>query len=71
MASRLNIKPRKNESGERLIKRFTRKVKKLGLMEEVRERRFHTKKSDIKRRAKQRAIASRKKSEQKEKKNTN
>jgi ribosomal protein S21 len=71
MASRLNIKPRKNESGERLIKRFTRKVKKLGLMEEVRERRFHTKKSDIKRRAKQRAIARRKKSEQKEKKNTN
>ena len=71
MASRLTIKPRRNESGDRLIKRFTRKIKKLGLLEEVRERRHHTKKSDIKRRAKQRAIARRKKKEQKEKKNTN
>ena len=71
MASRLSMRPRRNESGERLIKRFRRKVKKLGLMEELRERRYHTKKSDKKRRAKQKAIARRKKQEQKEKKNTN
>jgi ribosomal protein S21 len=60
-----------NESGERLIKRFTRKIKKMGLIEEIKERRFHKKKSDVKRRAKQKAIARRKKREQKEKKNTN
>lgn len=71
MASRLTIIPRKNESGERLINRFKRKVKKLGLMDEVRERKYFTKKSDKKRRAKQKAIARRKKQEQKEKKNTN
>jgi ribosomal protein S21 len=71
MAANHIVKPRRNETGERLIRRFTRKLKKLGLLEEVRERRHHTKKSDVKRRAKQRAIARRKKKEQKEKKNTN
>ena len=71
MASNLTIKPRRNETGERLIRRFTRKIKKLGLLEEVKERRHHTKRCDAKRRAKQRAIARRKKKEQKEKKNTN
>ena len=71
MASRLTMRPRRNENGERLIKRFRRKVKKLGLLEELRERRYHTKKSDKKRIAKQKAIARRKKQEQKEKKNTN
>ena len=38
---------------------------------EIKERRFHKKKSDVKRRAKQKAIARRNKREQKEKKNTN
>jgi ribosomal protein S21 len=71
MASRIVVTPRKNESGDRMIKRFSRKVKKLGLMDEVRERRHHTKKSDVKRRAKQRAIARRKKKEQKDKNSTN
>ena len=71
MASRLTMRPRRNESGERLIKRFRRKIKKLGLLEEVRDRRYHTKKSDKKRRAKQKAIARRKKQERKEKSSTN
>jgi len=71
MATNHRVKPRRNESGERLIRRFTRKIKKLGLLEEVKERRHHTKRSDAKRRAKQKAIARRKKKEQKEKKNTN
>ena len=53
------------------VKRFTRKIKKLGLIEEIKDRRHHKKRSDVKRRAKQRAIARRKKKEQKEKKNTN
>ena len=71
MATNHKVRPRRNETGERLIRRFTRKIKKLGLLEEVKERRHHTKRSDAKRRAKQRAIARRKKKEQKEKKNTN
>jgi|TARA_R110002012_G_scaffold223619_1_gene395592 ribosomal protein S21 len=71
MAINHSVRPRRNESGERLIRRFTRKIKKLGLIEEVKERRHHTKKSDAKRRARQKAIARRKKKEQKEKKNTN
>lgn len=71
MASNVTVTPRGNESGDRLIKRFSRKIKKLGLIEEVKEKRFHTKRSDKKRRAKQKAIARRKKNEQKEKKNTN
>ena len=36
---------------ERMIKKFTRKVKKCGILEEVRERRYHTKRS-VKRRKK-------------------
>ena len=71
MAANHKVRPRRNESGERLIRRFTRKSKKLGLIEESKDRRQHTKRSDAKRRAKQRAIARRKKKEQKEKKNTN
>jgi len=71
MASNLTIRPRRNEPGERLIRRFTRKIKKLGLIEEVKDRRHHKKKSDVKRRARQKAIARRKKKEQKEKNSTN
>ena len=33
----------------KMIKKFTRKVKKCGVLEEVRERRYYTKKSDKKR----------------------
>ena len=70
MATNHKVKPRRNESGERLIRRFTRKVKKLGLLEEVKDRRHYKKPSDVRRRAKQRAIARRKKKEQKEKNST-
>jgi len=41
------------ESPEKLIRRFIRKVKKSGIMEEYRERTFHEKRSDKKRRVKQ------------------
>jgi ribosomal protein S21 len=71
MASNLTVRPRKNESADRMIKRFTRKVKKLGLIEEIKDRRHHKKKSDVKRRAKQKAIARTKKKEQKLKNSTN
>jgi len=39
---------------ERMIKKFSRKVKKSGILDEVKERRFYTKKS-IKRRLKRKA----------------
>ena len=38
----------------RMIKKFTRKVKKCGVLEEVRERRYYTKPSDKKRAEKKR-----------------
>lgn len=47
--SNVSVRPRRNESAERLIKRFTRKVKKQGLIEEVKKRRHHRKPSEIKR----------------------
>jgi small subunit ribosomal protein S21 len=42
---------RDQEQFERMVKKFTRKVKKSGVLEEVRERRYYTKPS-TKRRAK-------------------
>ena len=39
---------------ERMIKRFSKKVKKLGLMEELRDRLYYTKKSVTKRLKKKR-----------------
>ena len=55
MAKPVNVEftLRPGEHPERMIKRFIRKVKKSGVMEEIRERRFHEKKSDKNRRIKQ------------------
>jgi small subunit ribosomal protein S21 len=69
MANNLNIRPRRNENQERLIKRFLKKIKKLGIMEEVKNRREFKKPSDKKRRARQKGIARRKKEEAKRNKN--
>lgn len=69
MANNLNITPRRNENQDRLIKRFIKKTKKLGIIEEVKDRRHYKKPSDKRRRAKQRAIARRKKEEAKRNKN--
>lgn len=43
------VKIRKNEDSETLIKRFSRKVKKSGIIEEILERKYHKKRSDRKR----------------------
>ena len=43
------ITPRKNESPERMIRRFTKKVKKEGILEEVRERAYYVKPSEKRR----------------------
>jgi small subunit ribosomal protein S21 len=47
----VEIYVRDQEQFERMVKKFTRKVKKSGVLEEVRERRYYTKPSE-KRRAK-------------------
>ena len=53
-ASNLTVKPLKNnrrgkrvnDTPERMIRRFTRKVKKAGILSEVRRRRYYRKPSD-------------------------
>ena len=47
----VEIYVRDQEQFERMLKKFTRKVKKCGILDEVRERRYYTKPS-VKRRAK-------------------
>ena len=49
-AYHVQVYSRKNEATENLIKRFMRKVRKEGIMEECRERMFYEKPSDRKRR---------------------
>ena len=49
----VKIVPRKNEQPERMIRRFIKKVKKEGIIEEVRERAYYVKPSE-KRRKKRR-----------------
>jgi small subunit ribosomal protein S21 len=69
--SNLTVYPRRNENPERLVKRFNKKVKKLGIIDEVKDRRHYKKPSEVKRLAKKRAIAKRKKEEAKAKRRTN
>jgi ribosomal protein S21 len=55
MASNYKVKPRKNEDSERMIKRFIKKCKKLGIINEVRDRKQFTSKSERKRIARRKA----------------
>ena len=48
-AVNVTIKPLKKDRPEKMIRRFTRKVKKLGILEEVRKRRYYKKPSEIRR----------------------
>ena len=52
MPTNLVVKPRRNENIERAIKRFNKKVKKLGIIEEYKDKQRYMKPSDKKRRAK-------------------
>ena len=61
MPANLVIKPRGREPIERTIKRFNKKVKKLGIIEEVKERRRFVKRSEKRRRARKRSDARRRK----------
>ena len=54
-----------------MVKRFNKKVKKLGIVDEIKEKRYYIKPSEKKRLAKKRGIAKRKKEEAKAKRTTN
>ena len=41
----VEVRPKKNEDPERMIRRFIKKVKKAGIIEEVRERSYYEKPS--------------------------
>tara|TARA_Y100000034_G_scaffold31638_1_gene38683 strand:+ start:1322 stop:1519 length:198 start_codon:yes stop_codon:yes gene_type:complete len=55
MAVNVKIDLRRNETAEQLIKRFSRKVRKEGIIEECIGRMYYEKKSDKKRRLAKRA----------------
>jgi ribosomal protein S21 len=55
MATNVTVKARAGESSEKLIKRFLKQVKKFKIVEQVRDRRYYKKKSDVQRLAKQKA----------------
>ena len=48
----VEIRPRGNESIERMLKKFSRKVKKEKILEQYRDRMYYEKRSDQKRREK-------------------
>lgn len=52
----VTVVPRKNEPIEKVIKRFVRKCKKEGIIDEVRERRYYKKPSEQKREKRAKAI---------------
>jgi len=70
MACNYKVKPRKNENIERVIKRFNKKVKKLGIIDEAKERRHFIKPSERKRKTKKRSDARRRKELAKQRKQT-
>ena len=71
MATNLTIRSRRNELPDRLVKRFIKKTKKSGIIDEIKERRYYKKPSEKKREAKRRAIARQKKELAKKNKKTN
>tara|TARA_R110002020_G_scaffold139703_1_gene310665 strand:- start:1324 stop:1569 length:246 start_codon:yes stop_codon:yes gene_type:complete len=48
--SHITVVPRRNEHPDKLIKRFMRKFKKTGVLDELRDRRYYEKPSTIRRR---------------------
>ena len=45
----VEVKAKYNEPTERLIRRFIKSVKKSGIMQEIRDRRYYRKPSDVRR----------------------
>ena len=68
MATNYSVKVRPRDNIDRVIKRFIKKTKKLGIIDEVKERQRYTKPSDKKRKARKMAIRRHKKNEAKQRK---
>lgn len=68
MATNLVVYPRRNENIERVIKRFNKKVKKLGIIDDYRDKQRYMKPSEKRRRAKKRSDRRRAKELAKQKK---
>jgi len=66
----VEIVPRKNEQPERMIRRFIKKVKKEGILEEIRQRKYFVKPSEVRRKQrKERKAVMRKAQAQRDSKN--
>ena len=63
----MEVRKRKNESTENLIKRFIKKCKKVKIVEEVLERKYYKKPSELRREAHFRKLALFEKLKEKEK----
>jgi small subunit ribosomal protein S21 len=48
-AVNITVKPLKRDTPEKLIRRFRRKVKKAGILDEVKKRQYYKKPSELKR----------------------
>ena len=68
MANNYTYKVRRKDNIDRVIKRFIKKCKKLGIIDEIKDRRHFVKPSEKKRRAKERAVRRRIKEEKKRRK---
>lgn len=68
MANNYTYKVKRKDNIDRVIKRFIKKCKKLGIIDEIKDRRHFVKPSEKKRRAKERAIRRRIKEEKKRRK---
>jgi len=68
MANNYTYRVKKKDNMDRIVKRFIKKCKKLGIIDEIKERRHYTKPSEKRRMAKKRAIRRRIKEEKKRRK---
>jgi small subunit ribosomal protein S21 len=68
MANNYTYRVKKKDNMDRVVKRFIKKCKKLGIIDEIKERRHYTKPSEKRRMAKKRAIRRRIKEEKKRRK---
>jgi small subunit ribosomal protein S21 len=48
-AVNISVKPLKRDTSEKLIRRFRRKVKKSGILDEVKKRQYYKKPSELRR----------------------
>jgi small subunit ribosomal protein S21 len=48
-AINISVRPLKKDTPEKLIRRFRRKVKKAGILDEVKRRKYYKKPSEVKR----------------------